>query len=187
MINGNLNIGSVAELNKVLSNFPEIDANKWVKSPELLYKEIKENDCRLSIEKGELLRRVDVIRVKCFYTNPEGERFQLVEEKQVFKNGKVRNRGFNFVGEKLKEGEDPKLGALRGLAEELKIAGPNVQVKSLEEENTSVTLESPTYLGIKSNYRTYNFAYEVPEEEFKPSYVEIDEGSKDTYFSWVKI
>jgi hypothetical protein len=172
-------------LRKLLSHF-HINSDTWIKSISALLKEIKNGECILGIEDGKLHCRVNGVVVKCFYTNDQQERFQLFEEKQVFKNGQIRKRGHRFVAEKLKSNESPEQGALRGLAEELQISGPDVHVVPLFEENRCDTRESLDYIGIQTTYNSYVFSCEISDSHYKDCYVE-DQEDKQTFFSWIKI
>ncbi len=180
-----VNICSVEDLDKLLLSF-QINPNNWIKSVPALYNEVKNGDCILVIEDGKLHSRVNGVVIKCFYTNTQRERYQLFEEKQVFKNGQTRERGHKFVAEKLQSGESPEQGALRGLSEELQISGPDVHVIPLFEENKCDSIESPDYRGIQTSYNTYVFSCEISDSHYKNFYVE-DQEDKQTFFSWVKI
>lgn len=173
------------DLNGLLATLG-IKTDGWVGRVTDLYNEVTRGDCRLTIENGVLHRHVNGVVIKCFYTNREGERFQLREERQVFRNGQVRERGHLFVAEKLQFNESPEHGALRGLLEELQISGPDIKVTSHPEENKCDTIDSPTYPGIQSTYNTFVFYCEIPESHYRSSYVEVQE-DKQTFFSWVKI
>lgn len=170
----------------LLGKFPDINPNEWIKSVSDLYGEIKRGECVLGIEDEKLHRRVDVVAIKCFYTDEEGQRFQIFEEKQVFKNGLVRQRGNKYIAEKLQPNETLEECAKRGLAEELQIAGPDVHVVPLIEENHFEKRESPTYKGIQCSYNTHFFSCEIPKLLYKSSYVE-EQADKSTFFSWIKI
>ncbi len=179
------NLTSVEDLNKLLSGFSEIHTESWTKSVPSLYSEIKNGECIFGLEDGSLLRRVDVVCIKCFHTNYNGEKFQLIEEKQIFKNGNIRERGYKFVSEKLKLGELPEEGALRGLAEELQISGSDVQVTPMSEENKFEKKESLTYKGLACSYNTYYYSCEIFNAHYKESYVE-NQDDKQTIFTWIK-
>ncbi len=181
-----LKINNEEDLSFILSEFPNIKPNEWVKSVSTLYREIENGECILGIQEEKLHRRVDVVSIKCFYTNEESQRFQIFEEKQVFKNGTERQRGFKFVAEKLQLNETPEDGAKRGLAEELQIAGPDVHVVVLVEENTCEKKESSTYKGIQCSYNKYCFSCEIPALFYKDLYIEKQE-DKSTFFTWIKI
>lgn len=77
----------------------DITTTNWIKSPKALYQEIKSGDCYMQFEHGRLIRYVDVVRVHVYYQNENGNALLLVEDKQVFKNGKTRVRGFKYVAE----------------------------------------------------------------------------------------
>jgi hypothetical protein len=180
-----LSIKSEEELCIWLNKFPDIKPNEWIKTVSDLYKEIETGECILGIEDKKLHRRIDVVSIKCFHTNEEGQRFQIFEEKQVFKNGRERQRGFNYIAEKLQSNETPEECAKRGLAEELQIAGPDVHLVPLTEENKFEKRET-SYTGIQGSYNKYFFSCEIPKLFFKDSYIEEQE-DKSTYFSWIKI
>ena len=173
------------ELNQLLSYY-QINPDNWIKSMSTLYKEIEDGDCILGIKNGKLHCLVNGVIIKCFFTNDKQERFQLFEEKQVFKNGQTRERGHRFVAEKLKSDESPEQGALRGLTEELQISGPDVHLIRLSEEDKCDTVESIDYRGIQTTYSTSVFSCEIPDSHYKDYYIE-DQEDKKTFFSWVKI
>lgn len=179
-------LNSEEDLNVLLKEFPNIDTSTWDKPVSALYSEIENGECVLGIEDGKLHRRVDVVSVKCFHTNEDGQRFQICEEKQVFNNGVVRERGNKYVAEKLKVGETPEQCAIRGLAEELQIEGPDVQVIPLIDENTCKKRESTSYKGIQCSYNAYIFSCEIFKTHYKDSYVE-KQSDKETFFTWIKI
>ena len=91
----------------------------------------------------------------------------------------IRKRGNKFVAEKMKAEETPDQAALRGLEEELQISG----VPVVSSHVGHAQKESPTYLGIQSNYNTYYYNCEIPHEKYLPSYVER-QVDKRTYFTW---
>lgn len=181
-----VSLSSQQDLDQLLAKFPDIDTGTWIKSVSSLYNEVKTGECILEIEDGKLHRRVDIVSVKCFHTNDNGERFQLFEERQIFKNGNTRERGYKFIAEKLQLGESPEQAAIRGIAEELQISGPEVHVISLPEENTFERKESSAYKGLQSSYNIYFFSCEISANHYKNTYVE-EQQDKSTFFSWFKI
>lgn len=184
-ISNAVNLGSVEDLEKLLDRF-QINRDKWRKKISDLYSEVKIGDCILSIEKGKLHRLVNGVSIKCFYTNGLGDRYQLIENKQIFKNGQELKRNLKCVSEKLQTGESPEQGAIRGLFEELKISGPDVHVIPFPEENRCDTVDAPDYSGIQTTYDTSVFTCEIPESHYKNSYEEVQD-DWTTSFSWVKI
>lgn len=183
-----LNITSKAELKDIIRNqFPYINTDSWMKKVSALYAEIKNGECILGIENEKLHRRVDVVSIKCFYTDENFQRFQLIEEKQVFTNGKDRPpRGYKWVAEKMQRGESPEHAAIRGLKEELKIFGSDVHVESLPKENTFEKRESDTYKGLECSYNKYWFSINIIKAHYKDSYVEV-QGDKQTFFKWIQV
>src|SRR4051812_3449495 len=105
----------------LLNKFPNIDQSKWIKTIDNLLEEINNNKCTLEVQNGNLYRCVRVATVECYYVNNQGQRFKLMESKQIFKNGNELKRGFYHVSEKLLPYETPVEGAIRGLKEELQI------------------------------------------------------------------
>lgn len=168
------------ELMKLLLSFPNIDLKTWIKPVSALYKELTMGECILEMKDGKLHRRVDVVCVKCYYTDNKGQRYQLVETKQVFKNGHVKQRGYQYVAEKVQLGEQPKEAALRGLAEELQIY--DVDVIELPQDNCFETSNT----GFESSYNKYGFSCNIPDSYYKDCYVE-DQPDKSTFFSWIPI
>lgn len=185
MLSTTLCCTSLENLEATLKMF-NISTDQWVKTTKALYKEIEEEDCFLEINDNQIIRRVEVIRVKCFYKDEQGECFQLKEDRQVFTDGKSRERNFDFVAEKMKACENPEQGAFRALEEELQIPRSRIKVTSLPDENECVTMDSPSYKGLTSIYKTHYFSTQIPEDQYKPTYSEF-EGGKTTYFSWKHI
>jgi hypothetical protein len=59
-------------------------------------------------EAGELVREISVVWMTVFYSDESGNRYRLIEEKQVFDDGRERTRDLSIsVGEKMKPGEGP--------------------------------------------------------------------------------
>jgi len=167
-----------------------IDTSGWgkggTKTINQLCKEIKEGETILvKNEQGELLRRVIVGGADIYYVSPEGKKYRLAEEKQVFKNGSERRRDFGHaVSEKIKHGEDIKNAIVRGIIEELGIEGG----LSLEDMGThEEILSSPSYPGLKSQYVLPEFKIFLNETQFKSEgYIETQD-DKSTHFVWKEI
>lgn len=181
-------INSLTELETLL-NKHEIVTQDWQPTLQSLYKEIENSDCYLqSSENGALQRRVDVLRVRCFYTDPvTGNHFQLVEDRQVFsKDQSVVRRGFDFVAERRKYGEDLLEGAHRALEEELQIPAHTLDIRSEWYLDSTKGADQPSYKGLYSVYHFYNFSTQIPESEWRESYKEVLE-DKTTYFVWIPL
>src|SRR5688572_11068655 len=158
-IPNSLNVSSLKALNETLAIF-NLDSSTWVKTPESLFEEIEKKESVLEVR---LHRKVEVVCVRCFQKNKQNETFQLIELKQVFKDGTVRIRDFKYVSEKMMPGETPQQAAIRALAEELQISGPELKIEALSSENTFKTNDSPSYKGIFSSYNLYYFKTEIPD------------------------
>jgi len=179
-----VSVSSLEELIKLLDSHG-IGQSEWIKPPKALFEEIQLGECFLEIKDGKLQRTVAVVTVECFYTNDIGEKFQLVETKQVFKSGTIRERGFKYIAEKMQAGEEPIQAALRGLKEELDVSTSTLQVNSKGDSNQYLA-SSKTYIGLPSTYNKYHFEHNISKENYKENYVEHQE-DKDTFFSWIKI
>lgn len=145
-----------------------------------LAKEILEGETGLFEENGEIIRRVEVahLDVRCV-TN--GVEWQLLEDRQVFVDGRERRRGLTGLSEKMKPGEDSLLSARRALSEEL---GVNIPVQIEESRIERETRTSPSYPGLKTEYLRHEFTTYLPDSEFRfegYSEVQLD---KTTYFVW---
>lgn len=163
-----------------------ISTDKWDKSIDSLYEEIKEKECCLKIIDLRLYRHVNVLRIKCYYENDDNEKFILIEQKQVFNNGKVRIRNFDYVAEKIKEGKDLNKEVCRALDEELSIKLDIQQINKDESFHSTEECESPSYNGIMGVYNYYNYNINIKKSQYRSSYKEV-QSDKSTYFIWKKI
>lgn len=167
------------QLIELLTTF-NITHSEWLKPVASLLKELKENDCYLKVVDGKLQRFVDVVKVRCYYSN-----LQLFEEKQVFEDGKVRNRGHDHVAEKMKQNENLFVAAVRALKEELQIDCTIDELIHQEElDMIGSTNANPSYGMLKSEYRYFNFMIKLTDEQYAANgYQEVKDG-KVTYFTW---
>ena len=105
-----------------------INLSKWgkgeAKTFDHLLKEIRDGEMKLIEEGGKLLRGVTVAIADIYYTDSDGNSFHLVEDRQEFKDGRMRRRNLPVsLSEKLKSSEDPDSSVIRGIEEELGIEG----------------------------------------------------------------
>lgn len=108
----------------------------------------------------------------------------LHEKKQVFNDGRVRNRGFKAISEKFMPNELPRAAARRALMEEIGLSRD--VVGKMQFKSISTTEEkrlSPAYPGLLTRYRLWKFETVLPIKEWRPWYVEqgLD---KRTIFGW---
>lgn len=146
-----------------------------------LWEEVQSGETVLVQRGKEVVRQVSVARIYVFYTDENGQKYQLVETKQIKKDGSSRERGFDYVAEKFKASEDPQSAALRGVQEELNIrAFMNLSPRGIDTEER----QSPSYPELRSEYKFYLFNLNLDPTQYNPKgYVE-DDGKKKTYFEW---
>lgn len=170
-----------------------VDITLWgsgdAKTVDQLVKEAMAGEARMiQDDASELIRRVEVVQGIITYSGGNGDRFQLVEEKQVFNDGRVRVRDHLSdisVSEKMHPGEDPHEALVRGMLEELEISEG---VRIVGEPTVDFKDEdSLSYPGLRSQYQLYTFAVELDPVAFIPEgYAEIQD-DKTNYFIWKKI
>lgn len=150
-----------------------------------LLEEIKSGETVLSKNKdGKLLRNINVGSVDIFYTNKNGEKFKLKEDKQSFKDGCERKRKLpGSVSGKIKKGENPEETIIREVKEELGIICNNLSKGDIIVE----TKISSSYPGLLSQYTTHHFSMNILDKDFKPEgYIEKTNRMK-IFFIWEKI
>jgi hypothetical protein len=167
--------------------FAGINISLWgkgeAKTVKDLYREIKNGETELVKDKElGLIRRVSICGADIFYSSPLGKEFHLVEEKQVFSDGRVRVRDWGHaVSEKIKTGETPKEGVLRGIQEEIGVSG-DFEIEELEKD--SIQRESLSYPGLISQYDRFHYKVNLNKNQFNPEgYIEKN-GSITTFFKW---
>lgn len=113
-----------------------------------------------------------------------GVEMQLFEDRQEFKDGRVRRRGLVGLSEKMKPDENPLLSAKRALAEELSFNSAG-DIDDLGIER--VDQQSPSYPGLPTEYLIHNMKTELPANAYNPEgYVE-KQSDKSTFFIWKEI
>ena len=150
-----------------------------------LVQEIECGECTLRDVEGTLTRTVVVGGADVLYDSRDGQRYRLIEEKQVFADGRERKRDLGqAVSEKMKPDEDPTEAMIRGIREELGISGDVVISYHGESQRT---LLSPSYPGLVPRYLNHKFTVFLQDEQFNPyGYVE-KQSDKSTYFVWQQI
>lgn len=162
---------------------------KWcigkAKTVDHLLEEINGGETELIVVGDKLLRTVRVVALTVTYHDDQNK-LVLVEEKQVFRNGRERIRNLeSSLGEKMTVGELPEQAARRALAEELQITGDeNEFTFDFMGENFKGPEESPSYPGLNTRYQFFAFSVDLPPRMFKPEgYIE-EQDDKTTYFVW---
>lgn len=167
-----------------------IDTSKWgigqFKTLAHLQKEIEDGETTLeSNENGEMLRKVELCSADVYSSTPDGIKYRLKESRQVFKDGRERQRNLKqAVNEKMKIGENYREAMIRGIKEELSIEG-DINLKEIGTEQELV--DSPSYPGLKSQFVWHMFDIELDDSQFNPSgYTEI-QSDKSTFFIWEEV
>lgn len=183
----NIQITALSDLVSILQ-YSNIDISKWgkgeAKTIEHLLQEILEGESKLFFnEEGKLIREIEASNGFVYYQVDESTRLKLIEDKQVFIDGRVRSRrdrGFS-IAEKIKPGEDPSVAFSRCINEELNIYGDfNLMVIPSETK----FLESMSYPGLWTCYLNHQFEVFLNKEQFSPDgYIEKQD-DLTTYFVW---
>jgi hypothetical protein len=150
-----------------------------------LLDELDNDECIIKDEGGYLVRYVEFVGIRILYKDENGVTWLLKEDRQEFKDGRVRRRDIqSSVSEKMKAGENPNISAVRGIEEELGIEVGISQLKKLRP--LYYDGGSQSYPGLKSKYVGHHFTcYLTPEQFMENGYVEIQK-DKSTFFKWVE-
>jgi hypothetical protein len=163
-----------------------IPLEKWgkgyAKTLSHLLKEIESGECTISEEGGNLSREIEFAMCEMFYHDGKNL-FKLIEEKQVFNDGRTRIRDKeSSVSEKMMIGEDPLESLIRGVKEELGIILDESQIE--EEGDVKKTESSQSFPGLITKYSGHNFTCFLNQDQYNPNgYVEVQK-DKRTYFIW---
>ena len=184
----NINPGPLNELKQQLQN-SGVDVSKWgtrqAKTLQHLLKEIKDGETILvKNNEGKLLRENIVGNAIIYYISSEGKKYRLREEKQIFKDGRERQRALFHVSEKIKTTEDPKEAMTRGIKEEL---GIKSEINLTQIDTNIELLISPSYPGLQTQYILHKFETILNDEQFKPEGFIEEQPDKSTYFVWEEV
>lgn len=164
-----------------------IDTSLWgvgrAKTLRHLQKEIEEGEIVLTHNtEGKLVRKLIVGEADICCILPDGKKYRLKEERQVFTGGRERRRNLPYaVSGKVKVNENLEDALVREVKEELGIEGEVLLVKKGNREETR---DSESYPGLKSEYNIHTFELTLTPEQFrKEGYKEVQQ-DKTTYFVW---
>ncbi len=153
-----------------------------------LVKEVAEGEAVLEmLESGKLVRKVSITYIDVYYTNPETKkRFKLVEEKQIFKDGRERKRTLEgSLAQKIKAGEIPNKDMInRAIQEELGITG---EVPAIPKGTGEISQDSPSFPGLKMHAKHYLFEIELEDSQYNDQGYTEHQIDKDTYFKWTPL
>jgi hypothetical protein len=150
-----------------------------------LANEILEGETDLVEKDGKIVRRVVSVLVDVRYVTPEGVELQLLEEKQVFSDGRVRRRKIKGVGEKMTPRNEGISVAKKALKDEIGVGDSDIQIEFVETEETTMT--SPSYPGLETEYIRHMMKTTISEADFRPEGYQEVQHDKTTYFVWVPV
>lgn len=167
-----------------------IPLQKWgagnAKTITHLLEEVKSGETELSWnENGELIRNVIVVQVDVFTQEPDGQRWYLREDKQVFRDGRVRHRELSTtLGEKMKPEEDILAAARRAVSEELGISEVDEMCYTGSER---MMHSSDSYPGLESQYESHHVVIALPAAALNTEGYKEVQTDKTTYFVWERV
>lgn len=186
-----MNFTSEESLNEYLQK-RGISTSTWgkgaTKTVAQLFKELQNGECSfIEPENNKCCIRMHVVNVDVFYKDESGNKFYLIEERQVFKNNSERKRTWlpTSLAEKMKPKETPEEATKRCLQEELGIIGTlDMKYEKAQEEFVP---SSATYPGVSVKRTAHVFTLYLTKNQFKPEgYIET-QPDKTTYFTWKKM
>lgn len=183
-----------------------IETKEWSKSVKDLAKEINSGETKLTVllprnekdefrwDQAKVERSVNTVFIKVCYEGSD-KKFLLTEATQKFytdgKFEKERQRGNDFIGEKMLPTETEDEAAIRGVKEEL---GLEVDQKRLKKESLDTkSSQSLSYPNVKSTYNIFKYTLKLSQKEFdahQDGFIEDQrEGGtgKITEFKWKKL
>lgn len=181
-------INTVEELTNKLKEY-SVPIEEWgtgdAKTIDHLFDELKNEECNVEDKGGYLVRSIEFVGIKIYYKDKNNVTWYLKEDKQEFKDGRVRRRNMlASVSEKMKFGEDTLISAIRGIREEL---GFNVEGHQLiKMRDLFYNGGSQSYPGLRTKYKGHQFTCFLNDDQFNENgYIEVQK-DKSTFFKWFK-
>jgi hypothetical protein len=115
--------------------------------------EITAGETKLESIEGILTRIVRVVKISIDVRLGD-KLFRLIEDKQIFFTGAVRQRGLKNIAEKMQGHETPLQTVQRALKEEIGLEFTGAWIFTGEENQQ---LNSPSYPGLNSCYQMFNY------------------------------
>ena len=142
----------------------------------------------LEIDKGETRLNGVFRAIRTVAIDVICDKQKLREVCQVFSDGRIRKREFEFgsVCEKLNGGETPLQGLWRGLEEELGIKY-NSQIRFKYIEEKTMIFVSNSYPGLVTRNTQSRFRVKLPREFYRVDGYFERQSDKTTYFEWVDV
>lgn len=181
-------INTVEELKNKLKEY-SVPIEEWgtgeAKNVEHLLDEIRGEECNVEDRGGYLIRSIEFVGIRIYHKDKDNVTWVLKEDKQEFKDGRVRRRNMpSSVSEKMKFGEDPLISSIRGIKEELGVAVEGHQL--IKMKDLSYNGGSQSYPGLRTKYKGYQFTCLFNNDQFDENgYIEVQK-DKSTFFKWFK-
>lgn len=154
-----------------------------------LLAELAAGESTLTEQNGELLRSTQGLAINV-YCIVDGKVMRLKEDRQVFKDGRLRERSGDVMdtslGEKLSEGEDHIAAVGRALQEELGIEEP-ANPTPIRGETKVKERDSRSFPGLKSKHELHYYDVLLTTKSYRPDGYEENQPEKSTYFVWEEI
>lgn len=146
-----------------------------------LWQELDHGESRLEESGDRVVRFVTGVGIDVYYVS-FGIRLKLFEEKQVFTDGRPRERKLSTsVGEKMRPRETAQEAAARALLKELSITGVAIMAIGVEDRHI---VRSDSFPGLWTKNTVNLFECWLPPELFNSKgYIEVQDG-KTSYFKW---
>jgi hypothetical protein len=159
----------------------ELYGNGQAKSFQSLLDEISNGESQIIWEGNKPIRVLKVCRVKVICLDKE---LTLYEDRQEFADSRIRQRGFDYLSEKMGVGENPMTASERALKEELGMSEEAIKLTPIHTDGIdSSELESPSYPGLTTRYQFHDFIAYYPVEYWQEEFREVQE-DKTTVFAW---
>jgi hypothetical protein len=181
-------IRNVEELENKLKEY-SIPTEEWgtgeAKTIEHLFDELNNDECNVEDKGGYLIRSIEFVGIIIYYKDKDNNTWILKEDKQEFKDGRVRRRDIkSSVSEKMKFGEDPSIAAIRGIEEELGVEISREQLTKMRD--LYYNGGSQSYPGLRTKYKGHQFTCFFNHDQFDENgYIEVQK-DKSTFFKWSK-
>ena len=181
-------INTVEELTNKLKEY-SVPVEEWgtgeAKNVEHLLDEIRAEECGIEDKGGFLIRSIEFVGVRIYHKDKDNVTWVLKEDKQEFKDGRVRRRNMpSSVSEKMKFGEDPLISAIRGIKEELGVGVEGHQL--IKMRDLFYNSGSQSYPGLRTRYKGHQFTCLLDTDQFDMNgYIEVQK-DKSTFFKWFK-
>lgn len=165
------------------------------KTVDHLYREIKRQDSQLIQENGRLIRKLKFIEVNV-EVEMMGKRLRLVEDRQVFNEGKHNQRTRrrpefkSAVKEKIHLHEEPNQAVVRAIKEEIGRLWSEHDLNLISPckiDQRAIKRESMSYPGLPTHYDGHFYHLQLPRPLFSPDGYKEIQPDKTTYFVWKEI